>query len=52
MKVLTIAEAARQLENIKDEHDPFLLQILQDERKGVTTINTEMAQENCRRNSS
>jgi ribonuclease HII len=38
MKVLTIAEAARQLENSKDENDPFLKQILQDERKGVQQL--------------
>ncbi|ETI66951.1 ribonuclease HII [Neobacillus vireti] len=38
MKVQTIAEVARQLANIKDEQDPFLIQILQDERKGVQQI--------------
>ncbi|MFF2449832.1 ribonuclease HII [Neobacillus sp. NPDC058068] len=38
MKVLTIAEVERQLANIKDEQDPFLIQILQDERKGVQQV--------------
>ncbi|WML39074.1 ribonuclease HII [Neobacillus sp. OS1-2] len=38
MKVETIAEIKRQLENIMTENDPFLLQILQDERKGVQQL--------------
>ncbi|MFJ7729010.1 ribonuclease HII [Neobacillus sp. NPDC097160] len=38
MKVQTIVEIERQLENIKAENDPFLLHILQDERKGVQQL--------------
>lgn len=38
MKVQTIAEIERQLENIMVEDDPFLLHILQDERKGVQQL--------------
>jgi len=38
MKQLTIAEIERQLENISVETDPFLLGILQDERKGVQQL--------------
>ncbi|WHY79328.1 ribonuclease HII [Neobacillus sp. WH10] len=38
MKVQTIAEIERQLENIMSENDPFLLHILQDERKGVQKL--------------
>ncbi|MFL6555670.1 MAG: hypothetical protein ACJ8MO_06105 [Bacillus sp. (in: firmicutes)] len=38
MKQLTIAEIERQLENVVVESDPFLLNILQDERKGVQQL--------------
>jgi ribonuclease HII len=38
MKLLTIAEIERQLENIVLEDDPFLLDILNDERKGVQQL--------------
>jgi ribonuclease HII len=38
MKIQKIAEIERQLENIIVENDPFLLQILQDERKGVQQL--------------
>ncbi|MEH7353103.1 ribonuclease HII [Neobacillus drentensis] len=38
MKVQTIAEIEQQLENIMSENDPFLLHILQDERKGVQQL--------------
>ncbi|MFK9092416.1 ribonuclease HII [Bacillus salipaludis] len=38
MKVQTIVEIERQLENIKAENDPLLLHILQDERKGVQQL--------------
>jgi len=38
MKVQTIAEIERQLENIIEENDPFLLHILEDERKGVQQL--------------
>lgn len=38
MKLLTITEIERQLENIVLENDPFLLDILHDERKGVQQL--------------
>jgi ribonuclease HII len=38
MKLITIAEIERQLENIEAETDPFLLDIIQDERKGVQQL--------------
>jgi ribonuclease HII len=38
MKLLTIAEIQRQLESIVLENDPFLLDILRDERKGVQQL--------------
>jgi ribonuclease HII len=38
MKLLTIAEIERQLENIVLENDPFLLDIFHDERKGVQQL--------------
>jgi ribonuclease HII len=38
MKKVTIAEIERQLETIEAETDPFLLEILQDERKGVQQL--------------
>ena len=38
MKLLTIAEIERQLENVVQENDPFLLDILHDERKGVQQL--------------
>ncbi|WP_066068601.1 ribonuclease HII [Neobacillus soli] len=38
MKIQTIAEIERQLENIEAENDPFLLDIRQDERKGVQQL--------------
>ncbi|EKN64079.1 ribonuclease HII [Neobacillus bataviensis LMG 21833] len=38
MKVETIYEIERQLENIITENDPFVLQILQDKRKGVQQL--------------
>lgn len=38
MKLFTIAEIERQLENIEADTDPFLLDILQDERKGVQQL--------------
>jgi ribonuclease HII len=38
MKQITIAEIERRLENIEAETDPFLLDILQDERKGVQQL--------------
>ena len=38
MKLLTIAEIERQLENIVLEDDPFLLDLLNDERKGVQQL--------------
>jgi ribonuclease HII len=38
MKQLTIAEIERQLERIVEETDPFLLDIRQDERKGVQQL--------------
>ena len=38
MKIETIANIERQLENIINENDPFLLHILQDERKGVQQL--------------
>jgi ribonuclease HII len=38
MKQLTIAEIERHLENIEIESDPFLMDLLQDERKGVQQL--------------
>jgi ribonuclease HII len=38
MKLLTITEIERQLENVVQENDPFLLGILHDERKGVQQL--------------
>lgn len=38
MKVQTIAEIERKLEDIMVENDPFLLHILQDDRKGVQQL--------------
>ena len=38
MKLLTITEIERQLENVVQENDPFLLDILHDERKGVQQL--------------
>ncbi|NHC39535.1 ribonuclease HII [Bacillus sp. MM2020_1] len=38
MKLLTIAEIERQLENVVQENDSFLLDILHDERKGVQQL--------------
>ncbi|WP_312469297.1 ribonuclease HII [Neobacillus sp.] len=38
MKIQTITEINRQLEKIKAENDPYLLNILQDERKGVQQL--------------
>ena len=38
MKLLTIAEIERQLENVVEENDPLLLDILHDERKGVQQL--------------
>ncbi|WP_066252709.1 ribonuclease HII [Neobacillus drentensis] len=38
MRLLTIAEIERQLENVVQENDPLLLDILHDERKGVQQL--------------
>jgi ribonuclease HII len=38
MKVLTIREIEQQLEKVELENDPFLLDILKDERKGVQQL--------------
>ncbi len=38
MKVKTIAEIERQLEEVKAEDDPFLMEIQNDERKGVQQL--------------